>query len=45
MQKLQKMEKSPRIRLARDKALVTSFQENSFIWRQLWSLFRKKLVH
>lgn len=31
LQKLQKMEKSPRIMLARDKALVTSFQENSFI--------------
>ena len=45
LQKLQKMEKSPRIMLARDKALTTSFQVNSFIWGWLCSLVRKKLLH
>lgn len=45
MQKLQKMEKSPRIMLARDKALATSFQEKSLIWGRLGSLVRKKRVH
>ena len=44
LQKLQKMEKSPRDMLARDKALTTSFQVNSFIWGWLCSLVRKKLI-